>query len=156
MAAWSAVEEEASDLALLACRYLLAHTHLTLATLRKDGAPRISGIELRHADGELWLAMMGGSVKAADLRRDPRFALHSGSDDPPGWTGDAKVAGRAEEIRDRALVRHRIGAEHAASGADLFRLDVVEVVVVRLGDPPDHLVIESWHEGRGTSRLERR
>ena len=156
MAAWSAVEEEAPDLARVARGYLLAHTHLTLATLRRDGSPRISGIELRHAEGELWLGMMGGSLKAADLRRDPRFALHSGSDDPPDWTGDAKVGGRAEEILDPEIVRRVIGVEHEVAGAELFRLDVLEVVVVRLGEPPDHLVVESWHEGRGTSRVERR
>jgi hypothetical protein len=156
MAAWSAVEQEASELVHLALGYLRSHVHLTMATLRKDGSPRISGIELRHADGELWLGMMGASVKAADLRRDPRFALHSGSDDPPAWTGDAKVAGRAVEVRDRGVVRQVIGAEHEDSDADLFRLDVLELVVVRLGEPPDHLVVESWHEGRGSRRVERR
>jgi Pyridoxamine 5'-phosphate oxidase len=156
MPRWALVEQEAPSLAETALRYLLARTHLTLATLRKDGSPRISGIELRHADGELWLGMMGGSVKAADLRRDPRFALHSGSDDPPAWTGDAKIAGRAEEIGDRAVVRGVLGADHEGSSAELFRLDVLEVVVVRLGDPPEHLVVESWHHGRGTRRQERR
>ena len=43
--------------------------------------------------------------KALDLRRDPRFALHSGSDDPPGWAGDAKLAGVAEEITDPDRIR---------------------------------------------------
>ena len=36
-----------------------------------------------------------------------------------------------------------------------FRLDITELVVVRLGDPADHLVIESWHEGRGVSSIRR-
>lgn len=156
MARWAEIEAEAPELAAEGLALLLAHRHLTLATLRRDGSPRISGIELQHVDGELWLGMMGGSVKARDLRRDPRFALHGGSDDPPGWSGDAKVAGRAEEVVERDVVERVLGAEHAAEGAHLFRLDLVELVVVRLGDPADHLVIESWHEGRGTSRLERR
>jgi hypothetical protein len=34
----------------------------------------------------------------------------------------------------------------------LFRADVTEVVVVALGEPADHLVVESWHPGRGVSR----
>jgi len=38
----------------------------------------------------------------------------------------------------------------------LFRAGVTEVVLVRVGEPPDHLVIESWHEGRGLRRVERR
>ena len=156
MARWSEVEGEAPALAAAALGFLTGRTHLTVATLRRDGSPRISGIEVRHVDGDLWLGMMGGSLKARDLRRDPRFALHSGSEDPPAWSGDAKLAGRAVEVEERTLVERVVGAEHASGGAHLFRLDVAELVVVRLGDPPDHLVIESWHEGRGTTRLERR
>ena len=48
----------------------------------QDGAPRISGIEAQFLGGELWFGSMAGARKALDLRRDPRFALHSGSADP--------------------------------------------------------------------------
>jgi hypothetical protein len=112
--------------------------------------------------GDLWLGSMPGAVKARDLRRDPRFALHSGSEDPPEWTGDAKVAGRAEEVEDPARKREIAaassgGEELADQPMHLFRLDLEEVVVLELaGDPPDHLVITSWHPGRGVERLERR
>jgi hypothetical protein len=30
----------------------------------------------------------------------------------------------------------------------LFRIDIVEVVLTRLGDPADHLLIELWRPGR--------
>src|SRR6266513_2764080 len=99
MPSWSQVEAEAPELAALARGFLDAHVHKTIATLRRDGSPRISGIEVDFRDGELMLGSMWRAVKALDLRRDPRFALHSGSDDPPGWTGDAKVAGTVEEIQ---------------------------------------------------------
>jgi len=33
---------------------------------------------------------------------------------------------------------------------------VIEIVVVHLGDPTDHLVIETWHASRGVTRRERR
>lgn len=156
MADWAELEAEAPELAAAARRFFDVHVHKTLATLRRDGSPRISGIECTFAEGEVWLGMMSGSVKALDLRRDPRFALHSGSDDPPGWQGDAKLAGLAEEVADpdaRALV---LGASGSTGGAHLFRCDVRELVVVRLGRPADHLVIESWHQGRGVERIERR
>ena len=146
MARWSDVEAEAPDLAERALGFFSAHVHKTLATLRRDGSPRISGIETEFSEGDLFLGSMWHAVKALDLRRDPRFALHSGSDDPPGWTGDAKVAGRVEEVT----------APEKEGSAHRFRADVTELVVVRLGDPADHIVIESWHEGRGTSRIERR
>ncbi|WP_018786704.1 pyridoxamine 5'-phosphate oxidase family protein [Micromonospora sp. CNB394] len=52
--------------------------HGTMATLRRDGSPRISGTEFDFGDdGQLRLGSMAGAVKALDLRRDPRVALHS-------------------------------------------------------------------------------
>jgi hypothetical protein len=73
-----------------------------LATLRRDGSPRVSGIEVEFTDGELVMGMMPGSVKAQDLRRDPRLSLHAASEDPPHdasrWLGDAKISGRAVEV----------------------------------------------------------
>ena len=154
MASWEAVAQEAPELVARAEAFLAAGKHKTLATLRRDGGPRISGTEVEVRDGQLWIGCMWRSVKALDLRRDPRFALHSASVDPPAWTGDAKVAGRAEEMLDPALVEAVNGPDQARS--HLFRLDVTELVVVRLGEPADHLVVESWHEGRGLTRRERR
>jgi len=141
MPAWSDVEAQAPELAARARGYLDAHVHKTLATLRRAG--------------ELWFGSMPRALKAADLQRDARFALHSGSEDPPGWTGDAKVAGRAEEVCDPAVLAAVVGGEKPPGPMHLFRAEIGEVSVVALGDPPDHLVIESWHDGRGVTRLER-
>jgi hypothetical protein len=159
MATWKEVEDAAPELAARARAAFDAHKHKLLATLRKDGSPRISGIEATFADGQLWLGMMPGSRKALDLRRDPRLALHSASldppDDPTDWTGDAKLAGRAVEVDDPARLA-RLGAGEEAGEAHLFRVEVTELVHTRVGDPPDHLVIEVWQEGRGLRRLQRR
>jgi hypothetical protein len=99
---------------------------------------------------------MWRSLKALDLLRDPRFALHSGSADPPDWTGDAKLAGNAEEVTDPERKMAIIGADASPDPSHLFRAEITELVVVRLGDPADHLVIETWHVGRGVTRSERR
>jgi len=125
--------------------------HSTLATLRRDGSPRISGTEVSFEGGELSLGMMPGSVKARDLRRDARLALHSPTDDtseedPSSWAGEAKIAGQGVEITDPK----RPDEGHT------FRIDVTEVVLTRVGVPADHLVIESWHPGRGLQRRQRR
>lgn len=159
MASWSEVEAAAPELAARVRATLDAHKHKVLATLRRDGSPRLSGIEATFVDGELWLGMMPGSRKALDLRRDPRLALHSASvdpptDDPAAWTGDAKVAGRAVEADDPALLE-RLGAGEGGGGAHLFRVDLAEVVHTRVGEPADHLVIEVWSEGTGLRRLKR-
>ena len=140
MASWSEVEAQAPELAARARRIFGAFTHKTIATVRRDGSPRISGTEVELEEGEMWIGSMSNAVKAIDLQRDPRFALHSGSTDPPDWAADAKIAGRAEEVTEADATSHR------------FRLDIAELVVTSIGDPADHIVIESWHEGRGMSR----
>jgi len=152
MPSWREVEAEVPEFAALARAFFDAHAHKTLATLRRDGSPRISGSEVDFAEGELWLGSMWRSLKALDLRRDPRFALHSGSAAPPNWTGDAKVAGRVEEVTDPELITAITGEGAPPGPSHLFRTHIVKLVVVCLGDPPDHIVIESWHAGRGRER----
>ena len=93
-----------------------------MATLRRDGSPRISGIECEFEDGELWFGSMSGAVKARDLQRDPRFALHSG-------TGDADRP-TATEVSGRALEVPSDGDSHR------FQAEITEVSTVRHGDPP--------------------
>jgi len=125
--------------------------HKTLATLRKDGSPRISGIEVEFADGEVFLGMMPDSLKLRDLERDPRLAIHSPTDDPPegnprAWAGEAKLAGYAREVT--------FPGSPVADGRR-FRIDITEVVLTHLNDAGDRLVIESWRPGKGSRRLER-
>jgi hypothetical protein len=140
MATWSEFEQAAPELADFARERLQAHRHLTIATLRRDGSPRISGIECEVSEGELWFGSMGQGVKALDLLRDPRFALHSGTGDAAQFDGDAKVSGLAVEVPSE-------GDSHR------FRADIHEVSTVRHGgDPADHLVIDSWREGEEPRR----
>ena len=132
------------------------HRHKTIATLRRDGSPRISGIEAQIVGDDLWFGGMPDSRKVQDLLRDPRFALHSGSDDPPAWTGDAKVAGDAEHVTDPDQLAALVAAIGEGPGpASYFRADLQEVVLTRLGEPADHLLIEAWHVGRGLQRIAR-
>ena len=158
MASWSEILAEAPELAARAQEFLDAHVHKTMATLRKDGSPRISGTEARFYEGDLWFGSMPNAMKARDLQRDPRFAIHSGSSDPPHWAGDAKVAGSAEEITDperAAEVLKGAWGQEFSGGSHVFRADITELVVVGLNEARDKMVIESWHEGRGLSRVER-
>ncbi len=153
MPSWSEFEAAAPDLAAEVRRRLDAYTHKTLATLRRDGAPRISGTETEFKDGELWIGSMWDALKARDLQRDPRFALHSGSADPPGWSGDAKLAGVAEEITDPDRVREINGPKAPAEPSHLFRLDVLEASTVSVSG--DRLVIELWTVEGGLRTIER-
>lgn len=160
MASWGEIELAAPELAAQARELLDAHVHKTIATLRRDGSPRISGIEAKLIDGDLWSGSMPGALKVADLRRDPRFALHSGSDDPPGWRGDAKASGRAEEVwderRQRAFEAWGGDADDIDSESSMFRLDVEELAVTRPNEAGDALVIDYWNAEAGLRQLSRR
>jgi hypothetical protein len=161
VASWGEIEVIAPELAGHARALLDAHVHKTLATLRADGAPRISGIEAKFIDGELWFGSMPASRKNADLDRDPRFALHSGSIDPPDWEGDAKVAGVAEEIADpvrKRAIFDAMGADPEQIGLDskLYRADLREVAVTGMTAAKDELAIDFWSEAGGPRSLTRK
>jgi hypothetical protein len=155
MASWSDFEAAAPELAATVRGRLDAHTHKTLATLRRDGSPRISGTETALIDGELWIGSMWQAKKAHDLQRDPRFALHSGSDEPAEWAGDAKLAGVAEEITDPERVKEINGAKAPPGPSHLFRLDLREVSTVGLDEARKALVIQVWTPERGVRRIKR-
>jgi hypothetical protein len=127
-----------------------AHRHKTLATLRASGSPRISGIEAAFADGELVFGSMPNARKGADLRRDPRFALHSATVDPiegaeAEWPGEAKISGRAILTGDAG----------GGQDGDGFRADIAEVVHTHLDDKATLLVVEWWTPAHGLRRAER-
>lgn len=150
MATWKEIEDEAPEFARRVRGRFEAGTHKTVATVRADGAPRISGLEIKFDDGEVTFGMMDGSRKLADVRRDPRIAVHCPTLDPPAgdpssWDGDAKLAGVAVES----------GPVPEAADGGAFRIDITEVVLTYVGTPADHLVIETWRPGRGWQRRTR-
>ena len=155
MARFADVEAEEPEFAARVRAAFDAHRHKFLATVRPDGSPRISGIEMQFVAGEPWLAGMPRSAKFSDLRADPRFALHSGSDEPDAWSGDAKVSGRATELTE-AAERHgyatAAGVPPESVDYELFRVDLDQVVLVHLDDGKTALVIASWRPGRGLVR----
>jgi hypothetical protein len=127
-----------------------AHRHKTIATLRADGSPRISGIEASFEDGELTFGSMPSARKGADLRRDPRFALHSATVDPvegseAQWPGEAKISGRAIAVPPVA----------EGSDSDRFHADIADVVHTHLNEAATMLVVEWWTPTHGLRKIER-
>jgi hypothetical protein len=150
MRAWKDVEQAAPDFAQRVRALFDAHRHKTIATLRADGSPRISGIEAVFEDGNLVFGSMSNSRKGADLRRDPRFAMHSATVDPiegseGHWPGEAKIFGRAIAARPTT----------DPSDGDLFHADIVEVVLTHLNAEATMLVVEWWTSTHGLRRIER-
>lgn len=155
MPSWSEIERAEPDFAARVRRLFDAGRHKTIATLRADGSPRISGIECEFEDGELRFGSMTGARKGADLRRDPRFALHGPTVHPEEgkeseWPGEAKIAGRA-------IPAGPVGAGEASDQPDgeMFVADIVEVVVTGLNPEATRLVVEWWTPEHGLRRVER-
>jgi Pyridoxamine 5'-phosphate oxidase len=155
MTAWHDFEQAAPDFAQRVRAMFDAHRHKTIATLRADGSPRISGIETVFEDGELVFGSMPNARKGADLRRDPRFALHSATVDPiegaeAQWPGEAKISGRA--LRAGSTTEGPVSAD---ADGDSFRADIAEVVHTHLNDEATMLVVEWWTPANGLRKVER-
>ena len=153
--AWKAIEQSEPDFAGRVRGLFDAGRHKTIATLRADGSPRISGIECEFTDGDLRFGSMTGARKGADLRRDPRFALHGPTFHPEegkesDWPGEAKIAGRAVPAEQPATDE----ANEQPDG-ETFLADITEVVITCLNAEATKLVVESWTPERGLRTVER-
>jgi hypothetical protein len=149
MVTWGEVRHDAPELAARVQTAFERNRHMTMATVRRDGSPRISGTEIQFDGAEVRIGSMAGARKALDLLRDPRVAIHGPTADPPDepkeWIGEAKLAGRAVAVVN----------DDPDDDSHGFRIDVDEVVLTHLNDAGDRLVIESWHPGRGVEVVER-
>jgi hypothetical protein len=150
MTRWHDFERAEPEFAQRVRALFNARRHKTIATVRADGSPRISGIETVFEDGELVFGSMPNARKGADLRRDPRFALHSATVDPvegaeAQWPGEAKISGRA------------IAAGPTTEGSDgeSFRADIAQVVHTHLNEQATLLVVEWWTPTQGLQKVER-
>lgn len=155
MPPWRDIEESEPAFAERVRQLFDAGRHKTIATLRADGSPRISGIECEFTDGDLRFGSMPGARKGADLMRDPRFALHGPTFHPREghegeWPGEAKIAGRA-------VPAGPVPADPSGSPPDgeMFVADIAEVVITGLNADATKLVVESWTANRGLRRVER-
>jgi len=150
MTAWRDVERAEPEFAQRVRRLFEARRHKTIATVRADGSPRISGIEAAFEDGQLVFGSMPNARKGADLRRDPRFAMHSATVDPvegseAQWPGEAKISGRASYA----------GPTTEAPDGDRFYADITEVVHTHLNERATMLVVDWWTPTHGLRRIER-
>jgi Pyridoxamine 5'-phosphate oxidase len=155
MATWREVEQAEPEFAGRVRRLFEAGRHKSIATLRKDGSPRISGIECEFSDGALSFGSMTGARKGEDLRRDSRFALHGPTFHPEegkekDWPGEAKIAGRAVPAGPVTSVE----AVERPEG-EMFVADISEVVITSLNAEATKLVVESWTPARGRRNVER-
>jgi hypothetical protein len=146
MTTWREFEAGAPELAAAVRARLEAMKHHVLATLRRDGSPRVSGTEVAFRDEALTIGSMWQAVKVKDLQRDPRYALHANPGDGSMAGGDAKLSGWVREIPPPA---------DFGEPAHFFELLLEEVVRTSLHPDGDRLVIQTWRPDTGLRSVDR-
>ncbi|MEV8549577.1 pyridoxamine 5'-phosphate oxidase family protein [Streptomyces glaucescens] len=153
---WGAFSRAEPGLAKTVEERFGAFTHHVLATLRRDGSPRTTGLEVRFLDGELWLGMMPNSLKALDLRRDPRFALQANPGEGTGMGGgDVRISGRAFEVTDPEVKAAYTKEVEPPEPFHLFRTELTEVTRTYVEDE-EYLVLQVWKPGAPLRTIRRR
>ncbi len=154
MATWREFTKAAPRVAVVFGRRHAATGNLCmLGTLRSDGFPRISPVEPRFFEDQLWIAGMPNTTKFRDLARDPRFCLHTATVDTEVKDGDAKLWGVVEDVQDKALHLRFAEALFDETGFDIrgqefdhcFRADLIGGSAVEVSD--GHLDITIWKQG---------
>jgi predicted pyridoxine 5'-phosphate oxidase superfamily flavin-nucleotide-binding protein len=97
---WRDLERAAPEIAEPGKTRLQKTRVALLATLRRDGSPRISPVEPYLAEGHLLFGAMAWTLKVRDLERDARCTLHSAITGPNEREGELKLYGRAIEADD--------------------------------------------------------
>ena len=103
-----------------------------LATVRRDGAPRLHPVCPVLSDDRLFVLIIPTSPKRHDLRRDGRYALQTFPQPKPG-SDEFSIAGKAVGVDDPA-VRAAIlrDAKHMADASEIaFELWIDHVMHTR-------------------------
>lgn len=99
---WKSLEDEQPELAAFGAERLDGKVAY-LATVRKDGSPRVHPMTPIIGDGHLFVFMEPTSPKGHDLERDGRYAIHCAVTDTSGVSGEFIVTGQAHLIDDAEL-----------------------------------------------------
>ena len=149
---WQEFARQDPELAALGQERLDRNGLVMLATLRKNGWPRISPVEPLFFNGQLYLGMMWQSIKALDLLRDPRCSIHNAVSDRHATEGEFKVYGRALDItnpgeRQRYVeaLFQKIGVQPEGHEFHCFAIDIESAAANTLvGEEFQHQV---WKAG---------
>jgi hypothetical protein len=150
---WRDVELAAPEIARLGMARLDSAHLALLGTLRRDGSPRISPIEPHFARGELLIGAMAWSAKAADLRLDPRYVLHSVVTGPDSGEGELKLYGSADEAGQdlRGAAAHAWWLTWASEKAVVFTLHIGHAAFVDWDTKRGLMTVHRWSPRNGYS-----
>jgi general stress protein 26 len=156
---WDDLQTQQPRLGAVVRERLIAPGVLLVVTVRRDGTPRLSPVEPFVLGGDLWLSMLQGSLKAADLHRDPRVLVHNVVTGPNGEDGELKLRGTAVATDDRDAQQRYADAVSAAlpwspevGRFHLFRIDVEDVTYIRYDNESGDQYLVRWPAGTETVR----
>lgn len=140
---WKLLEEQQPALAAFGVERLNGKVAY-LATIRKDGSPRVHPMTPIVGDGHLFVFMEPTSPKGHDLQRDGRYAIHCSVSDTSGASGEFAVAGQARltenpELRALAV---RLASYTPADRYVLFEFDVTSAASTVY--PEDQPIRQHW------------
>jgi hypothetical protein len=145
MASWAEFEVAAPEIAAVGQALLEKHHLAYLATVRRDGAPRVHPVSPAIIEGRLLVCSLHSSPKVRDQLRDPRYMLHMlpGKDDD-----EFSVRGRASLIKDSAFKERASHHAHYFRVEDaLFEYDIEEARTaywVNVGQPGTYAKRRVW------------
>jgi hypothetical protein len=151
---WAEIAAREPALGAAAHERLIKPGVVLIGTTRRDGSARISGVEPLIMDGELWLSMMPGSAKVADLDRDPRIQVHSIISGPEAAV-EIKLRGTVRREHGRP-VQERYARKVAAElpwapvvgDFALFAVDIADVTYVGFTPDSGDQHVARWPSGR--------
>jgi hypothetical protein len=154
---WRDVELGAPEIARRGLARLASARVAMLGTLRRDGSPRISPIEPYTGQGQLLIGAMAWSAKARDLRRDPRYVLHSTVTSPDSGEGELKLYGQVAEtgpdLRDAAADAWWLGLP--SDKAVVFTLCVGQAMFISWDINHGLMTVHRWSPHGGYSTVTR-
>lgn len=131
---WKTLEDAVPEMATFGLERLSRVAYL--ATVRRDGGPRVHPVTPIIGGGAMFVFMEPTSYKGHDLRRDPRYALHASVEDSSGGQGEFWVHGQAKLVEDPE--RRQFAIQHSSyKPADryiLFELSVERAAKVLYTD----------------------
>ena len=154
---WRDLEAGAPDLAQPGLARLNATRVALLGTLRPDASPRISSVEPYLVEGQLMIGSMTWSRMTSDLRRDPRYVLHSAVTGPDTGEGDFKVYGSAIEVDPSfaGTVANAWWSELRPDKAVVFSLGIALAVFIDWDIQAGLMTVHRWSPRSGYSRTTR-
>ncbi len=152
---WSDFERAAPALAQATRARLEATRVALLGTIRTDGSPRISPIEPYFTSEHVLLGAMAMSLKARDLRRDPRCVLHSPISDPDAGEPEFKLYGRALPTRSIEVPATAWWLSHPPGTAIVFVLDVESAASIAWALERGEMTVTRWSPQNGLAETTR-